>query len=43
MKTLILALALVVMSSVPSMAGPSENPYLCYVIDGQLPNGNVCR
>jgi hypothetical protein len=43
MKILMLALALVAMSSIPSMAAPSENPYLCYVIDGQLPNGDVCR
>jgi hypothetical protein len=43
MKTLILALALVVMSAVSSMATPSQNPYLCYVIDGQSPSGDVCR
>jgi hypothetical protein len=42
MKTLFLALALVLASAVSSMAGPHANPYLCHVIDGQLPDGQIC-
>ena len=42
MRMLLLALGLVVVPAFSSMAGPHENPYLCHVIDGQLPSGQMC-
>jgi hypothetical protein len=35
MKTLIIALGLVIMSAATSMAGPQDSPYLCNVVDSQ--------
>ena len=44
MKTLFLALTLVAMSAVSSMAGPQDSPYLCNVVNSQqLADSRICR
>jgi len=43
MKTLFLALGLVVISAVSSMAGPQNSPYLCNVADStHLADTRIC-
>jgi hypothetical protein len=43
MKTLLLALSLVVMSATSSMAGPQNSPYLCNEADAQqLVDSQIC-
>jgi len=43
MKTILLALGIVAMSAVSSMAAPQDNPYLCNEADGHLVDSQICR